>query len=61
MMYLSLKRLKAPGSLEVRWGREWGNPRGGQRVGRSIWDVEKLESGRDGGGDKIWSVKKLIT
>ena len=26
MMHLTLKRLEAPGSLEVRWGGEWGHP-----------------------------------
>ena len=28
MMHLTLKRLEAPGSLEVRWGGGWGHPRG---------------------------------
>jgi hypothetical protein len=26
MMHLTLKRLEAPGSLEVRWGGRWGHP-----------------------------------
>jgi hypothetical protein len=48
-MHLTLKRLEAPGSLEVRWG------------GEEVWDMEQLEGewGRVGNG--IWSVKsKLI-
>jgi hypothetical protein len=28
MMHLILKRLEAPGILEVRWGEEWPHPRG---------------------------------
>ena len=28
MMHLTLKRLEAPGSLEVRWGGGWGHPCG---------------------------------
>jgi hypothetical protein len=50
MMHLTLKRLKAPGSLEVRWGREgdihvetrWG--------GEEVWHVEQSESGWEGQG-----------
>ena len=26
MKHLTLKRLEAPGSLEVRWGGGWGHP-----------------------------------
>jgi hypothetical protein len=36
MMHLALKRLEAPGSLEVKWG-------GGR--GEEIWYVEQLEGG----------------
>jgi hypothetical protein len=56
MMHSSLKRLDAPGSLEVRWGGRWGHPRGHRRVGRSygIWNSLREV------GDKIWSVKKLF-
>ena len=56
MMHPSLKRLDAPGSLEVRWGGRWGHPRGHRRVGRSygIWNSLREV------GDKIWSVKKLF-
>jgi hypothetical protein len=32
MMHLTLKRLEAPGSLEVRWGGGLGHP-GGNEVG----------------------------
>jgi hypothetical protein len=33
MKDLTLKRLEAPESLEVRWGEVWGHPRG-DGVGR---------------------------
>jgi hypothetical protein len=46
MMPLTLKRLEAPESLEVRWG------------GEKVWDVEQSESGWEGSGNGIWSVKK---
>ena len=48
MMHLTLKRLEAPGSLEVRWG------------GEEVWDVEQLEGGRGGVGNVIWSVKNEL-
>jgi hypothetical protein len=41
MMHLILKRLEAPGSLEVRWGAEWRQGWSGEEV----WDVEQLEGG----------------
>jgi hypothetical protein len=45
MKHLTLKRLEAPGSLEVRWG--WG---GDIHVemgwgGEEVWDVEQTEGG----------------
>jgi hypothetical protein len=39
MVYLTLKRLEAPGSLEVSWGRGWGHPCG-DRSREEVWDVE---------------------
>jgi len=33
MMHLTLKRLEAPRSLEVRWHGGWG--------GEEVWDVEQ--------------------
>jgi hypothetical protein len=58
MMHLILKRLEAPGSLEVRWGGGWGHPRGDKG-----WE-EGMGCGSSGGwmwGKKIWSIKnKLI-
>jgi hypothetical protein len=63
MMHLTLKRLEAPGSLEVRWGVVWGHPRGdeGWGVGRweEVWDVEQSEGGW---GCREWNMeyKKLI-
>ena len=58
MMHLTLKRLEAPGSLEVRWGgggsihveMGWG--------GEEVWDVEQSEGGWGKAGIGIWSVKK---
>jgi hypothetical protein len=59
MMHLTLKRLEAPGSLEVRWGGGWGHSHGDRGVGRryGMWNSQRV----NGGGDKIRKVKnKLI-
>jgi hypothetical protein len=56
MTHLTLKRLEAPGSLEVRWGgggsihveTGWGR--------EEMWDVEQLEGG-SGVGNGLWSIK----
>jgi hypothetical protein len=58
MMHLTLKRLKAPRSLEVRWSWGWG----GIHVemgwgGEEVWDVEQSEGGWGGAENGIWSVK----
>jgi hypothetical protein len=54
MMHLTLKKLEAPGSLEVRWVGVGG---GGIHVeigvgwgGEEVWDVEQLEGGWGGQG-----------
>jgi hypothetical protein len=52
MMYLTLKRLKAPGRLEVRWGEGWGHPHG------DSGDVEQSEGGC-GGGEWNMECKKI--
>jgi hypothetical protein len=56
MMHLTLKRLEAPGCIDVRWGggrtSTWGQGAGGEEV----WDVEQSVGGW-GRGNKIWSVK----
>jgi hypothetical protein len=49
MMYLTLKRLEAPGSLEVRWDGGWRHPRGDRVGGEEVWDVEQSRQ-VDGGG-----------
>jgi hypothetical protein len=54
-MHLTLKRLEAPGSLEVWWGGWWRNPYRDRGTGRRYgmwksWRVDPEES-------KIWSVK----
>jgi hypothetical protein len=53
MMHLTLKRLEAPESLEVRWG-------GGRDIqvemlwdGEEVWDVEQSEGGWGGAGNGI--------
>ena len=45
MMHLPLKRLEAPGSLEVRWGGRWGHSRVLGWVGEEVWQVEQSEDG----------------
>jgi hypothetical protein len=44
MMHLTLMKLEAPGSLEVRWDESWANPRGDGVGWVEVWDVEQLES-----------------
>ena len=48
MKQLALERLKAPGSLEVRWGEECGHPHGEVCGGKEVWDVQQLEDGWGG-------------
>jgi hypothetical protein len=57
MMHLTLKRLEASGSLDVRWGEGWWHPRGEWVGGEEVWDVEQSEGGWGGAGNGIWSVK----
>jgi hypothetical protein len=54
MKHLTLKRLEAPGSLEVRWSEGWGHPHEDSGVGRryGMWNSQRVN-----GGNKIWSVK----
>jgi hypothetical protein len=49
-MHLTLKRLEAPGSLEIRWDGGWGHPRGDRRVGRryGMWNSLKVDGGEVG-------------
>jgi hypothetical protein len=51
-MHLTLKRLEAPGSLEVYWGR-WGERTLSWRQGDGMTKSQKIKQD----GDKIWSVK----
>ena len=61
MMHLTFKRLEVPGSLEVRWGVVGvGTFLWRQVSGEEVWDVEQLENGRGGAGNKIWSVKNYF-
>jgi hypothetical protein len=54
MMHLSLKRLEAPGSLEVMWGGGRGHPRG-EGVGGGGIHVERGWGGEEGcRTDKGW-------
>jgi hypothetical protein len=60
MMHLTLKRLEAPGSLEVRWDRRWDiHVETGWRA-EDVWDVEQTEGGWGGAGNGIWSVKNEL-
>jgi hypothetical protein len=59
MMHLTLKRLEAPGSLEVRWGGG-GHPHGEEVWWEEVWDVEQSESGWGEGENEIWSVKNKL-
>jgi hypothetical protein len=59
-IHLTLKRLEAPGSLEVRWG-------GGEGIhvamgwgGEEVWEVEQLEDGWGRARNGIWSVKNEL-
>jgi hypothetical protein len=47
MMHLTLKRLEAPGILEIRWGQEWGYPLGDREVGRryGMWNSWRVDGG----------------
>jgi hypothetical protein len=49
MMHLTLKRLEAPGSLEVMWGGGWDIHMEMGWGGEVVWDVEQLEGGMWGG------------
>ena len=54
MMHLTLKILKVPRSLEVRWclgeASSWR-----QEFGEEVWDVEQLEGEPAGRRNKSWS------
>jgi hypothetical protein len=52
MTHLTLKRLEAPGSLEVRWG--------GAGVGRrcGMWSSQRVDGGEAGNG--IWNIKNKL-
>ena len=49
MMHLTFKRLEAPGSLKVRWGRGWGHPCGGGVGWGGGIDVEQRVDGEGQG------------
>jgi hypothetical protein len=53
MMHLTLKRLVAPKSLEVRWGWDGGIHVEKGCGGKELWDVEQLEGGRGRVGNGI--------
>jgi hypothetical protein len=55
MIHLTLKRLEAPGSLEVRWGRGWGHP-----CEDRIWWGGGMGCGAVGGWEGVdvkWNMK----
>jgi hypothetical protein len=57
MIHLTLKKQEAPGSLEVRWGREWRHPRGDKEAGSGgshmetrrrygMWNSQRVDGGQ---------------
>jgi hypothetical protein len=54
MMHLTLKRLKAPGSLEVRWGGAWeiSTWRQGVRRRCGMWSSWRVD-----GGGREWNIE----
>jgi hypothetical protein len=55
MMHLTLKRLEATGSLEVRCGGDIHVETGGWKGGMGCGTVGEVDGGW---GNKIWSVKE---
>jgi hypothetical protein len=46
MMHLTLKRLEAPGNLEIRWGGGWGHPQRQDSERRyGIWNSLRVDQG----------------
>jgi hypothetical protein len=59
MMYLTLKRLETPGSLEIRWGVGGGIHVETGWFGEEVWDV--MGRGEWGGVvNGIWTVKNEL-
>jgi hypothetical protein len=54
MMHLTLKRLEAPGSLEVRWGGGQGHLHGDS----GVWREYGIGTFREWRGDEAWNVKR---
>ena len=59
-MHLTLMKLEASGSLEVRWGGELGHHCGDRGVGEEVCDVKQSEGGWVGVRNGIWSVKNKL-
>jgi hypothetical protein len=57
MKHLTLKRLEAPRSLEVRWDGCWGIHLEMGWGGEEMWDLEQLKGGWGMVGNETWSVK----
>jgi hypothetical protein len=60
MKHLTLKRLEAPGSLEVRWEGGWGIPVETGWGREEVWDVDQLAGRWRGAENRIWSVKNEL-
>jgi hypothetical protein len=60
MMHLTLKKLEAPGSLEIRWGGGLGYPCEDSWGGEELWDVEQSEGRWGGIGVGISRVKNEL-
>jgi hypothetical protein len=45
MIHLTIKRLEAPGSLEIRWSEGWDYPLGDKRVERrsGMWSRQRVD------------------
>ena len=61
MMHLTLKRLKVPGSLVVRWGQNGASMwrRGGVERRYGMWSSWRVDGG-GGGRNGIWTVKNEL-
>jgi hypothetical protein len=60
MVYLTLKRLAAPESLELRWHGMQRHPSQDRAMGKRYGMQSSRRVNGGWGVDRIWSVKKII-
>jgi hypothetical protein len=63
MMHLTLKKLEAPGNLEIRWGGGGRDIHVGTGDGEEVWDATQSEDGSgwgEGMGDFWDSIGNVI-